>query len=420
MNEGRNAGRLKELWNRARLFSLFLYRQFIDDRCLITATALSYTTLLSLVPLLVVLFTTLSAFPAFDQIVERMQAYIFRNFVPAASETIQAYFSQFLQRAGALTGVGGAFLVVGALMLMNTIDDAINAIWRVRKRRRLVLKISVYWAALTLGPLLLAVSIAGTSYLIALPEDGEPAQFLLRLLLSLLPFLFTTLGLTLLYVFVPNCNVPIRNGLLAAVIAAIAFEIAKAGFAAFVAGGTAYATIYGALAAIPLFLTWIYVSWAIALIGAELSYGLTTFKAGRFQPTGQPRAAELLTAFRLVGHLWEGQLRGRPVSSAELLERERLLSTEGLSSLMDRLQSNHVVYSVDSDEWVLARDLGSFTLLDLYRLFPLPIEAESDPGNWGTDDWSRALSAKIVEARNKISEGLRVLEVPLRELYGQQ
>jgi membrane protein len=417
LNEGGSPlSTLKRLSRPAWLFLRFVYRRFLDDRCLMTATALSYTTLLSIVPLLVVLFSTLSAFPAFNHVVERMQGYIFRNFVPAAGEILQTYFRQFLERAGTLTGVGGAFLIVGALTLMNTIDGAVNAIWRVRRRRRLVLKMAVYWAALTLGPVLLAVSIAGTSYVMAMPEASDLVRPVVRHLLSVLPFLFTALALTMLYVFVPNCSVPLRNGVAGAVIAAAAFEIAKAAFAAYVAKGTAYATIYGALAAIPLFLTWIYLSWAIVLAGAELSFCLTSFKADRY--AGNGGFVPLFAAYRIIGHLWRAQLEGAAVSSAALLGREKWLTVQDLGRLMGELQARHVVYGVDAERWALARDLDAFTLLELYRIFPVALDREPDAAAEGSaDDWGRALAARVAEARARWDEGLKALEVPLKALY---
>ena len=382
-----------------------------------TATALSYTTLLSIVPLLVVLFSTLSAFPAFGHIVDRIEGYVFRNFVPAAGETLLAYFRQFVERAGTLTGVGGAFLIAAALLLMITIDDAINQIWRVRRGMRLALKMAVYWTALTLGPVLLAVSVAGTSYVMTLPEADGFVRAVIRAVLSITPFLFTTLALTLLYVFVPNCRVPLRNGVIAAVAAAAAFEIAKRGFASYVAAGTAYATVYGALAAIPLFLTWIYVSWLIILIGAEISYCLTAFRDDRLDAAGGKGMNDLGAAYRVVGHLWRAQTQGRTVSSTELLERERSLTVQTLSGVLERLQIHHVIYDIDTDDWALGRDAGEFTLLDLYRIFPLPLHA--------IDDWRHAeaggpLGAKLTEAGARVDDGLRTLDVPLKALYQEE
>jgi membrane protein len=412
--------RLRRLAGDVRLFAVFLYHRFTGDRCLVTATAMSYTTLLSLVPLLVVVFSIISAFPVFEAAIGTMQDYIFRNFLPAAGETVQAHLERFMTRAGTLTGVGIGFLVVTALMLMNTIDGALNGIWRVRKSRPLVSKLATYWAALTLGPMLLAISIVATSYVVTLSQlegfAGAAVGGATAALLKFMPFLSTCLALTLLYVLVPNCRVPFRYGLISALLATVLFEIAKAGFAYYVAAGPVYSTIYGALATIPLFLVWIYVSWAIVLLGAEFNYCLTVFRSERFRPVKDKTVASLIFAYRVLGHLWQAQLRGETVAAAELVRREASLDLDTLNEILRRLESHQLVYNVESsDGWGVARDLGEFGLLDLYRLFPGPLTVEDLDGRWaGVDDWNRALHERLMEARHTVDVAMKV---PLKQLY---
>ncbi len=265
---------LGTLWR----FLLFLSLRVREDQWLTAAGAMSYTTLFSLVPLLAVLFSLIAIFPVFDAAVERVQQFIFDNFVPAAGDHVRAYIENFVEHARQLTGVGIAFLVLTALLLMESIDSAINRIWRVGRHRVLLAKFAMYLAVLTLGPMLIAVSIIMTSYLVSFPligESGVSAPVLVRLM----PFVLTMLALSLLYIIVPNCRVPVRHGMICAGVAALMFEIAKVGFAIYVANVPSYATIYGALAVIPLFLLWVYISWAIVLFGAELTYCLTNFEA---------------------------------------------------------------------------------------------------------------------------------------------
>ncbi len=381
---------------------------------------MSYTTLLSLVPLLVVVFSIVSAFPVFETVTGTMQDYIFRNFLPAAGETVQAHLERFMTRAGTLTGVGIGFLVITALMLMNTIDSALNTIWRVRRSRPLVSKLATYWAALTLGPMLLAISILATSYVVTLSQmeglAGAAVGGATTMLIRFMPFLSTCLALTLLYVLVPNCRVPFRYGLISALVATALFEIAKAGFAYYVAAGPVYTTIYGALATIPLFLVWIYVSWAIVLLGAEFNYCLTVFRAERFRPVKDKTVASLIFAYRMLGHLWEAQLRGRTVTASELIRREPSLDLDTLNEILRRLERHQLVYHVEStDGWGVARDLGEFSLLDLYRLFPGPLTVEDLDGGWAkTDGWSHALHERLMEARHTVDISMKV---PLKQLY---
>lgn len=418
-------GRTANGWDAARitrnvrLFCTFLYRRFSGDQCLMTATALSYTTLLSLVPLLVVVFSIISAFPVFETVTGTMQDYIFRNFLPAAGETIQAHMERFMAQAGALTGVGIGFLVITALMLMNTIDGALNRIWRVQRARPLVAKMATYWAALTLGPMLLAISILATSYVVTLSQlgglAGAAADGVGAVLLRWMPFLSTCLALTLLYVLVPNCRVPLRYGLISAVVAAALFEIAKAAFAYYVAAGPVYTTIYGALATIPLFLVWIYVSWAIVLLGAEFNYCLTVFRAERFRPVKDKAVSGLIAAYRTLGHLWQAQLQGTTITAADLIKREPTQDLDTLNEILHNLERNQVVYGVESGAWGVSRDLGEFTLLDLYRLFPGPLTVADLDGAWaGADDWNRALHEHLTEARRSVDVSMRV---PLKQLY---
>jgi len=402
-----------------RLFLLFLYRRFSDDQCLMTATALSYTTLLSLVPLLVVTFSIISAFPVFETVTGGMQDYIFQNFLPAAGETIQEHFERFMSQANTLTGVGIGFLVITALMLMNTMDGALNRIWRVRRGRPLVAKMAIYWAALTLGPMLIAISILATSYIVTLSQvgglAGRAADGVGSWLLGMMPFISTCLALALIYVLVPNCRVPFRHAVLSAAFAAMLFEIAKAGFAWYVAAGPVYTTIYGALATIPLFLVWIYLSWAIVLLGAEVNYCLSVFKSDRLRPVRDKGVANLIIAYRVLGHLWEAQLRGTTLADEDIAGRERGISLDTLKEILQVLEGRSLVYSAPDGSWGVARDLGEFSLLELYRLFPGPLTVADLDGEWAmTNAWNHALHERLVAARHSIGESMGV---PLKELY---
>ena len=264
-------------------FIAYLFRRFNEDSCLTTAAALSYTTLLSLVPLTAVILAVLTAFPAFHHLTVKIQDFIFSNFVPATGEVVQDYLQQFTDKASDLSGPGIIFLILTALFLMNTIDAALNRIWRVHRNRNFMTKFLIYWAVLTLGPVLVAVSIVLTSYLASIPLLAESATIsgMMHFLLTWLPLLATTLALTMLYVIVPNLTIPLYIGIGGGVLAALLFEAAKKGFTLYVASVPTYATVYGALSVIPIFLVWMYISWTIVLLGAETTYCLVTFNEYR-------------------------------------------------------------------------------------------------------------------------------------------
>jgi len=265
----------------AFLFLRYLGGHFVEDNCTRTAAALSYTTLLSLVPLLAVVFSILAFFPVFAPLIDDIQGYIFSNFVPASNEQLQLHFQQFIATAASSGGIGVMFLMLTSLMLMNTINIALNDIWHVKPKRNLFSALLIYGVVLLLSSILFAASILLTSYVVSLPliaEGGEAVAGIKNVLLMMAPIAVTVVALLLFYVVVPNCKVSWRVGMVSAVLAALLFELAKKGFAWYVLAFPSYTVIYGALAVIPVFLVWIYVSWLVLLLGAEFSRCLTTFE----------------------------------------------------------------------------------------------------------------------------------------------
>ena len=262
------------------LFLRYLGGNFVEDNCTRTAAALSYTTLLSLVPLLAVVFSILAFFPVFAPLIDDIQGYIFSNFVPSSNEQLQLHFQQFIATAASSGGIGVMFLMLTSLMLMNTINVALNDIWHVKPKRNLFSALLIYGVVLLLSSILFAASILLTSYVVSLPliaEGGEAVAGVKNVLLMVAPVAVTVVALLLFYVVVPNCKVSWRVGMISAVLAALLFELAKKGFAWYVLAFPSYTVIYGALAVIPVFLVWIYVSWLVLLLGAEFSRCLTTF-----------------------------------------------------------------------------------------------------------------------------------------------
>ena len=265
----------------AFLFLRYLGGHFVEDNCTRTAAALSYTTLLSLVPLLAVVFSILAFFPVFAPLIDDIQGYIFSNFVPASNEQLQLHFQQFIATAASSGGIGVMFLMLTSLMLMNTINIALNDIWHVKPKRNLFSALLIYGVVLLLSSILFAASILLTSYVVSLPliaEGGEAVRGIKNVLLMMAPIAVTVVALLLFYVVVPNCKVSWRVGVISALLAALLFELAKKGFAWYVLAFPSYTVIYGALAVIPVFLVWIYVSWLVLLLGVEFSRCLTTFE----------------------------------------------------------------------------------------------------------------------------------------------
>ncbi len=369
-------------------FLRLLATRFVEDGGLPTAASLSYTTLLSLVPLMTVLLAVFSVFPASEEVVEQIQDFVFQNFVPASGEVVRQYLTQFSAKASKLTGIGFAVLIVVALMLMVTIERAINNIWRARRKRSLHSKFMVYWAILTLGPLLIGLSMAATSILISNPIFSDTAESLgLRhRLLSAMPLLATVTAFSLVYLVVPNRRVPILHGIAGGVLAAVLFEITKRGFALYVTSFPTYQAIYGAMAVIPLFLIWIYLSWVVTLLGAEFAFCLGIFRdEARYGVAGE--GGDFLLSYHLLQALWKQQQSGESSSVTELAERLGFVEEERLELTLELLREARLAHCVETGGWVLARDLSRTSLRDLYRsrqyVLPDPdlLERSADPGD---------------------------------------
>ncbi|OGI41669.1 MAG: hypothetical protein A2150_02960 [Candidatus Muproteobacteria bacterium RBG_16_64_11] len=257
--------------------------RFGEDRCSRVAGALSFATILSLVPFTAVALGMLSVFPMFQSWMTAIQDFVYGNFVPASGEVVQKYLEEFAHKTGRLTALGLLFLAITAVLMMATIELAFNDIWRVRQQRKLMHRFLTYWAILTLGPFLIGVSLTLTSQLFSLPLFGgsDGMRAVRGVLQHGLPAVFEVLAFMMLYMLVPNAPVKWRHALLGSACAALLFELAKRGFAYYVAQVPTYQTIYGAVAVLPIFLIWIYLSWLVILLGAVVTANLGGTERGR-------------------------------------------------------------------------------------------------------------------------------------------
>ena len=256
------------------LFSIFIKR-CREDNITISAGHLAYVTLLSLVPFIMVTFTIMSAFPAFASVRNKLEHFIFSNFVPTASDVVHKYMTDFVGNASQMSAIGILSLLVVALMLISNVDKTLNRIWRTQSDRPIVYTFAIYWMVITLVPMLIGSSVVVSSYLTGLAaftEEYTPG--LGTFLLSLVPSGAAMLAFTILYMVVPNRRVLARHALVGAIVATVAFEITKSGFALYVTNFPSYELIYGALAVVPILFLWVYLSWIIVLFGAEFTCSL--------------------------------------------------------------------------------------------------------------------------------------------------
>ena len=251
-------------------FTWLVLKRFRADGCFSRAGSLAYATLLSLVPLMTVSFLLFTALPIFQEFALKIQGFVINNFVAASAEIVQQHLEKFVAHTSRLSAIGMLFLVGTAVLMVFNLEQAFNSIWRAAKRRSLVSAFLMYWAVLTLTPVLIGIGLLLTTYLISLPFISEAAQFLglNKLFLILTPYLSTLIAFTLVYLAVPNCKVKFRHALIGGLVATLLFELAKQSFVFYITHFSVYRLLYGALAAMPIFLLWIYLCWLITLFGA--------------------------------------------------------------------------------------------------------------------------------------------------------
>jgi membrane protein len=376
----------KNAWRATVEFLVDVARRFYEERALQAAGSLSYTTLLSLVPLFTVALAVSTAFPVFDRTIIVLQEFVFENFLPDARgiETIAEQIQSFTENAGRLTAIGIGFFAATAVMLMLTIDEALNRIFRVQRRRPLLQQILIYWAVITLGPVLIGGSLSMTSFAVGASLGMLRLDIIADAVLRVLPFVFTCAALTLLYAVVPYRYVDFRHALVSGILAGILFETAKRGFAVYLTKFPTYALIYGAFATIPIFLVWLYVSWVVVLAGATLTAMLPSYRLaeGRRVP-----GRELAEALAVLGALARAQEEGRVLTLRRISKQVQLVPHR-CEMVLESARGLGWTTRTERDGWVLTRDADDVNLNEVYRAFVL------DPDSAGVRDVDLGLSLR--------------------------
>jgi membrane protein len=284
---------LKQTFDYAR----FVGRRFVEDRCLMVAGSLTYTTLLALVPVFAVTLTLTARVPMVRDFILQVKSFILKNFLPdVAGRMVGVYMEQFAQNAARLTVIGLIIILATAIALLFTIDGAFNAIWRTKQRRSWWKRLVAYASLLILGPLLIGASLSMTSYLVHWSSQfGRVLPMLDDWLLKIIPFVLTALALVLAYRTVPSRYVPTRHAVIGGMFAAILFEIVKHLFVAYVVRVPTYSLVYGAFASVPIFLLWLFCCWMVVLIGAEVTATLSYFR----HPPAKRATRDLVPSMRV-------------------------------------------------------------------------------------------------------------------------
>ena len=398
---------LRGVWQ----FIRYLVRQFVRNKGVLNASALTYTTLFAVVPLMTVSYAMLAAIPSFQGGGEQLQGWIFENFVPATGAVVQGYLSDFATQASKLTAAGLIFLFITSIMMMKNIEAAFNRIWRISEPRKGMSSFLLYWAVLSLGPILIGVGLLVSSYIASLSLFTSATELVGRVrLLSVLPLVMSAAAFTLLYAAVPNCKVPLRNAVIGGLVVAILFETAKRAFAFFVTQFPSYELIYGAFAAVPLFLAWIFITWTIILLGAEMSRALTVYRDHR---RGR-HYSHLHTMVSVLQRLWQAQQKGESLSDRQLLQQVEGLEQSKWDSYNSILLDASVIRRTDRGDYLLARDMGRFTLDQLNQLLPWPLPEGTAPD--AVSGWQSELNKRL-HTLNEVRQ--QQLNLTLEELFSE-
>ncbi len=374
-------------WPKIRDMVRFARRRLDEERLPQVAGSLTFTTVLALVPMLTIALAIFTTFPLFKTFRASLEAYFIQSLMPKSiANTILGYLSQFAAKATRLSAVGAVALIATAVAMLGMIDRAFNHIWRVKTRRPFMQRVLVYWAIVTLGPLLIGVSMTMTSYVFTATNDVVMSvPFVGALFYTLVSVMLTTGAFTLLYIMVPNRFVDWRDAVWGGLVAAIAFEIAKRLFAIFVTKFPTYTVVYGALAAMPIFLVWIYVSWWITLGGAVIAASLPVVKYERWWHVATPASA-FVDAMAVLETLYEARAHGGSAAvDADMIRSRTRLGFDESESLLQKMLDAGWVGRIKTelpkriqwgkrvtegmDSWTLLANPQQLTMADVYRLF---------------------------------------------------
>lgn len=390
-------------------FTYYALSRFYHGECLQAAASLTYTVLLALVPLTALVIAIYSAFPAFADLQETAQQLIFDNFVPQVGEVVSDNLQSLAGNAGSLTAVGTVGLVVTSILMLATIESSFNAIWRARQTRSWLIRLLTFWAVLTLTPLMFGASLSlGTRLLNE--TRGVGGGPVIDTIAVVLPMLFQIGGFALLYWIVPNRTVRWRDAAIGGLVAGILFEVAKRLFAFYLTSFPAYQTLYGALAAIPIFLVWLYLVWSITLFGAVIAAALPDWWSGKAigsRLEAMLPGPRLTLAAGILRVLSEAGRVGVAASRSHILKHIPV-GTAAVDAMLDLLRKGHFVERTTNDRWVMTREPSITTLHDLLRA--LDIGMRGPVGRIGAvrGAWQQRLIDHIDLAEHNASDALSI------------
>lgn len=394
------------------------------------AAALTYTTLFALVPLMTVLYSVLSLLPSLQQGSGEIEQLLTDNLMPASGDALMGYLQQFSQQAQKLTVVGIVLLMVTAFMMLQAIENAFNQIWQLSSGRKGLSSFLLYWAILSLGPLMLSAGFGVSSYVASLglwKEDWVPTSGTIALAF-IIPYFFSFLAFTLIYWAVPNCNVLLKHAAMGGALASLLFEIGKEVFSAATTFFPSYQLIYGAFAAVPLFLLWIYVSWVVILFSAEVVYllGLEAEGAGVVELTEHSEQEQLLLGLQILAQLQHKQIIGEGQTFKMLQDKFQLTNKFSLRQALQLLINKKLVLGKtikrkrrhdDLVEYFLIRDLSQYNLFQYLENHTVQHWQNMEPVDFDKRYDRLKQDDLLQELSNKYQLFEKELNTPLEEFF---
>ena len=394
-------------------FVLFVLRRFEADRCREQAGSLTYTTLFAVVPMLTVFLVIISSIKALEPARQQLQQLIYSNFLPKTTIAFDKALNAFTDKSSNLTIIGILFLFVTTVMMLTSIEKVFNRIWRVRETRGGIIGFMRYWTIISLGPILLGSAFVISSTMASLNVlSNNFAGYELdgAFVLWLISFCLTVVGFFILNWTIPNRSVPIKSALIAGLFSAVVFELLKNLFGFIMSNFTSYEVVYGAFAAIPIFLLWIFLSWNIVLIGVEISYALTAFTAHKEQ-----KRHPVIMLLDLMELFYKKQQHGLSVSDDEALD---VLGRDEIGrwpSYVLMLEQQNLVKRTDDNQYVLVRNLSQVDFWSFYSQLPYPLPKRRDLSNVHHDDlWIKKIGPALVESDDYLAAKLAI---PLSTIF---
>ena len=407
--------RLMHLVREALAFALYTWRRFSADNGLRIAASLSYTSLLALVPLIAIAVAIMSAFPVFEAARSKLGAVALDYVAPHVGALAQEYVDTFVSNTAQLTAVGVVGLAVTAVMLLANIEGAFNIIWRVNQARPFVTRLIAYWTVLTLGPLMLGTGLSLSTFFFAAANwagvDVQTGAFR-ELARQGLPLLLAAGSFTVLYIALPHRRVDWRHALGGGAFAAILFEVLKRGFGFYVGNVRTFDAVYGTVSALPLFLIWMYLGWAVILMGAVAAASWPDWRANkqRRAEVTVSREAMFVASLMLIERLW---LAGR--NSQVLDEKEIPADNDAAAPALRLLMDAGFIARTDTDKLTLVRDLDTLSVRDIYRTAGLGSDLSSLPA-----DAQQSWHGRLREMLTRADQGEHAaLALPVKALFAE-